>query len=62
MLLQDKTRQDKTRHEGVNEIPYLRWIFSRTDSFASTKKILVTKAYRVMYDVLKKGRVHNLSM
>lgn len=43
---------DNVELEVVKEIPYLGLTFSRTGSFASTKKILVTKAYHAMYDVL----------
>lgn len=57
-------RQDKTRQDMKVSMKFHIWdaFFLRKDSFASTKKILVTKAYRAKYDVLKKGRVHKLSM
>ena len=48
--------------EIVNELTYLGLNFSRTGSFMSAKKILVRKANKAMYEVLKKGRLHNLSV
>ena len=48
--------------EIVNELTYLGLNFSRTGSFMSAKKILVKKANKAMYEVLKKGRLHNLSV
>ena len=46
------------------EFTYLGLNFSRTGSFTNAKKILINKAYKAtcMYEVLKKGRLHNLSI
>ena len=44
------------------EFTYLGLNFSRTGSFTNAKKVLINKAYKVMYEVLKKGRLHNLSI
>jgi hypothetical protein len=46
----------------VNEFTYLGLNFSRTGSFTNAKKVLINKAYKAMYEVLKKGRLHNLSI
>jgi hypothetical protein len=40
----------------VNEFTYLGL------SFTNAKKVLISKAYKAMYEVLKKGRLHNLSI
>lgn len=48
--------------EIVNEFTYLGLNFSRTGSFTNAKKVLINKAYKAMYEVLKKGRLHNLSI
>ena len=48
--------------ETVNEFTYLGVLFSRTGSFSKTKKAQADKATRAMYDILKKGRLHNLSI
>ena len=41
--------------EIVNEFTYLGLNFSRTGSFTNAKKVLINKAYKAMYEVLKKG-------
>ena len=43
----------------VNEFTYLGVLFSRS---SSSKKANADKATRAMYDILRKGRVHNLSV
>ena len=48
--------------EIVHEFTYLGLNFSRTSSFTNAKKVLINKAYKAMYEVLKKGRLHNLSI
>lgn len=48
--------------EIVNELTYLGLNFSRTGSFMSAKKISVRKGNKAMYEVLKKGRLQNLSV
>jgi hypothetical protein len=48
--------------EVVKEIFYLGLIFSVSGSFLSTKKALINKSNKAMYEVLKKGRLHNLSV
>jgi hypothetical protein len=37
------------------EFTYLGLNFSRTGSFTNAKKVLINKAYKAMYEVLKKG-------
>ena len=44
------------------EFTYLGLNFSRTGSFTNAKKVLINNAYKAMYEVLKKGRLHNLSI
>ena len=39
--------------EIVNEFTYLGLNFSRTSSFTNAKKVLINKAYKAMYEVLK---------
>ena len=46
----------------VNEFKYLGIMFSRSGSFLKAKQKQVTKANKAIYDVLKKGRLHNLSI
>ncbi len=46
----------------VNEFTYLGVLFSRSGSFSKAKKANADKATRAMYDILRKGRVHNLSI
>ena len=41
---------------------YLGIIFSSTDSYLNTKEKIVGKATKTMYEVLRKGRVHNVSI
>jgi hypothetical protein len=41
---------------------YLGIFFSSTDSYLNTKKEIVGKATKIMYEVLKKSRVHNISI
>jgi hypothetical protein len=48
--------------EVAKEISYLGLIFSVSGSFQSTTKALVNKANKAMYEVLKTGRLHNLSV
>jgi hypothetical protein len=36
--------------------------FGVDGSFTTAKKVLINKAYKAMYEVLKKGRLHNLSI
>jgi hypothetical protein len=37
-------------------------MFQRIGSFKKNKINLAKKAYKAMYDILNKGRVHNLSV
>ena len=46
--------------EIVSEFIYLGTMFQRTGSFKKNKINLLEKASKVMYDILNKGRVHNL--
>ena len=46
----------------VNEFNYLGVIFTNTGNFSKAKKANVDKATRAMYDILKQGRIHNLSI
>jgi hypothetical protein len=41
---------------------YLGTMFQRTESFKKNKINLAEKASKAMYDILNKGRVHNLSV
>ena len=41
---------------------YLGIHFSSTGSYLNTKKKIVGKATKAMYEILKKGRIHNLSI
>ena len=44
------------------EFTYLGVLFSRTGSFTKAKKEQADKATRAMYDILKKGGLHNLNI
>lgn len=46
----------------VNEFTYLGVLFTRSGSFLKAKKYNAEKATRAMYDILRKGRLHNLSL
>lgn len=46
----------------VSEFTYLGVLLSRSGSFAKAKKANAEKATRAMYDILRKGRIHNLSI
>ena len=46
--------------EIVNEFTYLGVLFSRTGSFSKAKKAPAEKATRAMYDIIRKGKLHNL--
>lgn len=46
----------------MKEFKYLGVIFSRTCSFYSTRKCVVTRATRAMYAIIKKSRELNLSI
>ena len=48
--------------EIVSDIVYLGVNFSRTGSYLNTRKRNIDKAYKAIYAVLKKGRLHNLSI
>ena len=48
--------------EIVSEFIYLGTMFQRTGSFKKKKFNLAEKASKAMYDILNKGRVHNLSV
>jgi hypothetical protein len=49
---------------GIQPLPftYLGLNFSRTGSFTNAKKVLINKAYKAMFEVLKRGRLHKLSI
>lgn len=55
-------KYNNTVLEIVNEFTYLGVIFSRTGSFSKAKKAQAEKATHAMYDVIRKGRKHNLSI
>lgn len=55
-------KYNNTVLEIVNEFTYLGVIFSRTGSFSKAKKAQTEKATHAMYDVIRKGRKHNLSI
>ena len=46
----------------VNEFNYLGIMFSSSGSFLKAKQKQLTKANKAIYEVLKKGRLHNLSI
>ena len=48
--------------EIVSEFIYLGTMFQRIGSFKKNKINLAEKASKAMYDILNKGRVHNLSV
>ena len=51
-----------TNIEIVKDFNYLGIYFSRTGSFKVCKNHLSEKAIKAMYEVIKKGRKHNLSI
>ena len=53
---------DGNNLEIVSDIVYLGVNFSRTGSYLNTKKRNIDKDYKAIYAVLKKGRLHNLSI
>ena len=46
----------------VAQFSYLGIVFSKTGSFNIAKKELVNKGIKAMYEVLRKGRIDNLSI
>jgi len=48
--------------EIVKDFMYLGIKFSRSQSFSNAKKELVNRGTKAMYEVLKRGRLHNLSI
>jgi 2-keto-3-deoxy-6-phosphogluconate aldolase len=48
--------------EIVKDYVYLGVICSSTGSYLNTKKKIVGKATKALYEALTKGRVHNLSI
>ena len=48
--------------EIVKDFLYLRIKFSRSESFSNAKKELEIRGTKAMYEVLKRGRLHNLSI
>ena len=48
--------------EIVDEFSYLGILYSRTGSFTKAKKSQAEKATRAVYDIIKKGRLHNLNI
>jgi hypothetical protein len=48
--------------EIVSEFIYMGTMFQRTGSFKKNKINPAEKASKAMYDILNKGRVHNLSV
>ncbi len=55
-------RYDNMLLEIVNEFKYLGVVFARSGGFVKEKKYNADKATRAMFDILKKGRLHNLSI
>jgi hypothetical protein len=53
---------DNLNLEIVKNFNYLGIIFTRTGNFSLTKKHLADKALTAMYEVLKMGRMHKLSI
>jgi hypothetical protein len=48
--------------EIVKDVLYLGIKFSRSGSFRNAKKKLANRGTKAMYEVLKRGRLHNLSI
>jgi hypothetical protein len=48
--------------EIVKYLLYLGIKFSRSGSFSNAKKELVNRGTKAIYEVLKRGRLHNLSI
>jgi hypothetical protein len=46
----------------VNEFNYLGILFNRTGNFSKAIKKQAEKATKAMFEVLKRGRTHNLSI
>ena len=46
----------------MSEFNYLGVIFNRSGSFKTAKQKLVDKATKALYEVLKTGRLHNLTI
>ena len=53
---------NRTNIEIVKDFNYLGIYFSQTGSFKVCKNHLSEKAIKAMYEVIKKGRKHNLSI
>ena len=53
---------DGSEIEIVNDFNYLGILFSRTGNFNKAVQKQAEKATKAMYEVLKRGRVHNLSI
>ena len=53
---------DGLKLEIVKEFSYLGVLFSRSGNFLKAKKTQVDKALSAMYDVIRKGKFHNLSI
>ena len=47
--------------EVVNSFTYLGFILSKTGNFNLAKKSIADKGFKAMYEVLKLGRLHNLT-
>ena len=46
----------------VSEFNYLGVLLSKSGNFSMAKKAQVEKATKAMFEVLKRGKVHNLSI
>ena len=57
-----KFKMNNMELEIVSEFIHLGTMFQRTGSFKKNKVNLAEKASKAMYDILNKGRVHNLSV
>ena len=70
IIIFGKGRQPENLHfwlggneiEIVKEFNYLGVVFSRTGNFNKAIKMQAEKAKKAMYEVLKRGRTHNLSI
>jgi hypothetical protein len=68
-LEKTKTYNIQKRHHVVFEDPLwfptlslCRRLFSKSENFSMAKKAQVEKATKAMFEVLKRGKIHNLSI
>jgi hypothetical protein len=49
-------------HTFINNSSYLGVLFSKSGNFSMAKKAQVEKATTAMFEVLKRGKIHSLSI